>query len=164
MRCLHVIYFCLFNRKLQLNLTDCSDRIVAIHRLGCKCQPGVALQVHPSYFFYYQWEPICSGTPKKPHRFQCDNVTRLHTAVQQPAAPKNWWVWAGLEVGWHWAGLVERLLRGCQGALGLLSEPRVHLRSAAKGKTQPFWGWGRFCGSEWSRKYSTLQAAVCLKG
>lgn len=117
MRCLHVIYFCLFNRKLQLNLTDCSDRIAAIHRLGCKCQPGVALQVHPSYFFYYQWEPICSGTPKKPHRFQWDNVTRLHTAVQQLAAPKNKLMGVGWAGGWlalsRAGGKAPSRLSGC---------------------------------------------------
>lgn len=50
MHCLHVIYSCLFNQKLQLNLTDYSVKIAAIQRLGSKCQPGVALRAHPSCF------------------------------------------------------------------------------------------------------------------
>lgn len=51
MHCLRVIYSCLFNQKLQLNLTDYSVTIAAFQRLGSKCQPGVALQAHPSFFF-----------------------------------------------------------------------------------------------------------------
>lgn len=81
--CLHVIYSCLFNQKLQLNLTDYSVTIAAIQKLGSKCQPGVALQAHPSLFFWCCFSSAIKNMFKiaekknQTKRLSCDNLTKL---------------------------------------------------------------------------------------